>query len=224
MQSAKDAATNRRARRKRVVGGSKLFGDLFLEYHFGWEPLVKDIGGAVDLLQKPYPRGKVTGRGSSDKGSGIVHTQVGNEVAHDDYKIINKVRIQAEVSVSNQNLFLASQMGFVNPLSVAWELVPFSFVVDWFTNVGQVLGSMTDFVGVSLGDTMITYKQETIRDWIRFNTVSGVVRGNTAKGVFVRRTLPGVIPGPSLVLKPFKGFSVTRGLTAISLLLQQLRK
>lgn len=197
----------------------KGFGNLFLEYHFGWEPLVKDIGGAIDLLQKPYPQGKVKGRGKrTDEWK--THSSSFGYIEDHAYRYVSNVTIAAKVAVSNHNLFLASQMGFVNPFSVAWELVPFSFVVDWFTNVGQVLGSMTDFVGVSLQDAYVSIKQETSHVW----QTSGpsYLRGSNSHGVYFRR-VPGNPSGPTLELKPFKGFSVIRGVTAISLLLQQLK-
>lgn len=198
---------------------AKAFANNFLEFHFGWEPLVKDIGGAVDLLQKPYPQGKVTARGQqrveviSDTTSGGVHY-------YDRVNYDSNAMISAQVQVTNPNLYLANQLGFVNPLSVAWELVPFSFVVDWFVNVGQVLASFSDFAGVSLTGAFVTRFQKTSK--YRFYHGPGYYRQSLATGVYVRRTV-GSPPGPTLRLKPFQGFSVTRGVTAVSLLVQQLR-
>lgn len=199
----------------------KAFGDLFLEFHFGWEPLVKDIGNSVNILQRPYPQGKVSGSGSSsdsfyefrDEGGGYFHETRRNW----DFILKNG----ALVKVTNPNLFLANQMGFVNPLVVAWELVPFSFVVDWFANVGQVLSSMTDFVGVELTDTYTTVLERTTHSTHIWGP-DDFQRGSNGRAIFMER-YPGNYPSTSFTIKPFKGFSVTRGLTAISLLLQQLR-
>jgi hypothetical protein len=44
-------------------------------------------------------------------------------------------------------------MGVVNPLSIAWEVIPFSFVVDWFIPVGQVLEACTATMGLSFVDS-----------------------------------------------------------------------
>jgi hypothetical protein len=38
---------------------------------------------------------------------------------------------------------LLAQTGFTNPANVIWELVPFSFVVDWFIRIGDYLNACT---------------------------------------------------------------------------------
>jgi len=112
--------------------------------------------------------------------------------------------------------FKASQLGFVNPVSVAWQLVPFSFVVDWFVNVGQFIGSYTDFVGVEQSNPCVTRYQ--VADCI----VSANNRPYVYEGlsIYVRRTLG--IPSPSLKVRPWNGVSPVRAATAIALLIQQL--
>lgn len=204
----------------RKVRRSKRFADNFLEYHFGWEPLVKDIGGAIDLLQKPYPLGKVFGKGYGRREYPDIFTSGGVRY-FDRVNYDSGVLIAAHIRISNPNLFLANQLGFANPLSVAWELVPFSFVVDWFVNVGQILGSFTDFAGVTIENASVSRFQKTSK-LRRYSAPWGYFRQSLATGIFVRRTI-GSIPGPSLTIKPFEGFSVIRGTTAIALLLQQLR-
>jgi hypothetical protein len=65
-------------------------------------------------------------------------------------------KIGATVDLINPDLQLLQQMGLVNPLSIAWEVVPFSFVVDWFTKFGGVIDATTDFVGCRLRDPYTT--------------------------------------------------------------------
>lgn len=192
---------------------SKWFANNWLEYHFGWEPLVKDIGAAIETLQNPIPPKRIKGRGSFKSKTYIDTGSFGSK----GYRVIDaKCRMQADVRVTNPNLHLASQLGFVNPLAVAWELVPFSFVVDWFVNVGQCLASFTDFAGVSLENPMTTTFQVGNED-ARWYT--GWV--NRYRSVYVQRAT--TISGPSLHARPWKGVSPVRAATAISLLVQQLR-
>jgi hypothetical protein len=131
----------------------------------------------------------------------------------------------AVVSVSNPNLAIANQMGFVNPLSVAWEAVPFSFVVDWFSNVGQCLSAMTDFVGFNIERSYTTVFVSLTGEYLDVADVPNrwdlsSYNLNVNQGVTVTRSTG--ITGPVLKRTPFKGMSVSRGATAISLLVQQL--
>lgn len=119
----------------------------WLELHFGWTPLLGDISDAVDVLTSPnFGSRKIVASASS------VFTKNHSEGAWGaNSKSSGRfgVRFEGDVRISNPNAFLASQLGLVNPAAIAWELVPFSFVVDWFSNVGQILDSYSDFVGVT---------------------------------------------------------------------------
>jgi hypothetical protein len=127
------------------------------------------------------------------------------------------VECGAEVFVSNPNTALANQMGFINPAAVAWELVPFSFLVDWFLPVGDFLNSFTDLLGHSVHYPYTTTKR----------VASGLAR--QADGRFITDTqidacnLNRVLSLPTYKLRtvPFKGLSLSRGATAISLVIQQ---
>lgn len=218
----------------RKVSRKKSFANNWLEYHFGWEPLVKDIGASLEIAIDPYFPKKVraSGRDLYNKRNFNLTNPGGNIsfTTQKVYTIDSLCSIGGYVEVVNPNVALLSQLGFINPLSVAWELVPFSFVVDWFGNVGQVLASMTDRAGLNIRDGFYTHKQTNTNVQLsRYGALqvpSGHVTGETylEQGitcVHVRRRTG--IPTPSLALKSFHGFSPVRGLTAISLLLQGLR-
>lgn len=207
----------------------KSFGDQWLEYHFGWEPLIQDMHNAVQALSKAdfgYHKVRAVGRDlmtyqdRTDSHSGGV-TYYGRY----DRRVSYNVRMGCAVRVSNPNAYLANQYGVINPLSVAWEAVPYSFVVDWFSNVGQCLSAMTDFVGFDIVDPYTTTSEE-----ISISGSEGSYGGRPVqnsrgeyhgKSIKIYRSYG--ISGPTLTLKPFNGLSVSRGATAISLLLQKLR-
>jgi hypothetical protein len=205
------------------VSKKKRWQDNWLEYHFGWEPLVNDIGAGIEVLsERPDPTRvvKVSKQSTLTVVSGSPST-----ISIFD-KIETRCKMQARVRITNPNLHLAQQLGFVNPLSVAWEAVPFSFVVDWFTNVGQVLGSMTDFAGTEMESSFTTVFQTANRleqgkmnyDKPPFYQIGSA--GYTS--VYLRRS--NGIPSPVLRMTPWKGFSPARGATAVALLLQTLKK
>jgi hypothetical protein len=128
-------------------------------------------------------------------------------------------KIASDVLVSDLTLWKLNQLGLINPASVAWELVPLSFIADWFGTIGLWLGGFTDFVGLSMNR-----KQHVI--FVKGQGHTRLEWGSTYiefdwRVAAMRRVLG--IPGPTLALKPFRGLSVTRGLTAISLILGYLR-
>lgn len=47
----------------------------------------------------------------------------------------------------SSSLSTLQQLGVTNPLLLAWELVPYSFIADWFIPVGDYLQSLDRFLG-----------------------------------------------------------------------------
>lgn len=198
----------------------KDFGNNYLEYHFGWEPLLKDIHANIKILTDPFM--SQTGRHVFAKGNEsllkAMPKPIGLYNVASYFEVIRSgVELGANFVITNPNEVKAGQLGLVNPLVLAWELIPFSFLVDWFVNVGQVLASYTDFVGY------------TIKDGYESRLVSATETqywrddGNKYPIIYTRRHLsvkrrPVSNFGPRLVWKPPRLPSVTRALTAVSLL------
>jgi hypothetical protein len=133
------------------VSAKRSLANNWLEYSFGWKPLIEDIYNAADHLQNPIKSVRPTGSarathsyknvsGSVASGFWNIQTVFGSRYA----------KLGCEVSINNANLYLLNRLGLANPASVVWELIPFSFVVDWFTTVGQFLSQGTDFLGLTV--------------------------------------------------------------------------
>jgi len=214
---------------KGLKATAKSFGNNFLKYHFGWEPLVNDIGAAVNTLQHPVAQKAIKGRGRTQDLE-VFRNDFGNPALYGvrttTYTYYTSCQIGCMVRVDNPNLYLASQLGFVNPVSVAWELVPFSFVVDWFVNVGQFLGQYSDFAGTEVSHIYVTYFQHILLGDVH-TAGHPLVTPNAYSGQYVthymQREVPGSLPGVTLRAAPLKAPSPVRAATAISLLVQQLR-
>lgn len=196
---------------------AKAFGDNWLKYHFGIEPLVKDIHAAIDTLQKPMNSKRVKGKATIPSR----RLDSGNNGESVRWEVKTSCRMGCTVTVNNPNLYLANQLGLVNPASFAWELIPFSFVVDWFTNVGQFLSQMTDFAGLSVSQAFTTvYQRSTGSANLIPDQPSVFYRVEYGKWAVLRSE---GITGPSLHIKPWKGVSPVRAATACALLVQQLK-
>lgn len=166
---------NMKRRPKGLKPNAKSAASNWLEYWLGWAPLVGDIGNAISVLQSPYKTLAVKSSGS-DSTSLNVRTRIGSlpgdvSSSTEVYTWNVRCHMAMEYFVSNPNLHLANQLGFVNPYTVAWELVPMSFVVDWFANVGDFLGQWTMFAGLTSVSQRTTYlhKQKKTYDY-RFDS------------------------------------------------------
>jgi len=130
------------------------FSALWLELQYGWKPLISDVYELVDYLGQQPKIGlfRVTGSASDfvdakSIGSGL------NSIQIDRYmKLEVKARVMLWATVSNQRLYTASQLGLLNPASIAWELTPFSFIVDWFLPIGKFLDNLDAGAGITLVD------------------------------------------------------------------------
>lgn len=186
----------------------------WLEYHFGWSPLIGDIYSGIKALEAPINstaiKASATGYNSESERRGAFSPNFA-------WKVKTRVAHGCEVKVTNPNLALASQLGLVNPASIAWELVPFSFVIDWFSNVGQVIASHTDWVGLETQREFYVIHEDGLESefWNNYGWTHLTHLLRTRRGT-------GIVT-PVVAIKPFKGFSATRGATAIALLIQAMK-
>lgn len=207
---------------------SRSFADNFLEWHFGWSPLIKDIHRSCEILTSDPPRQiSVIGKGRSDWSWSYLDTSHGRRYSgvHAGYC---RAKVFARISVENPNSYLASQLGLLNPLSVGWELIPFSWVVDYFLNVSDVLKQLNAHVGLSLTDQQWTYQSFDACTGSYFNSHLNPVDGwviKTTGSIFERV----IGPPPAIALglrkkwvNPFSG-SPWRAASVVAVLAQQLK-
>jgi hypothetical protein len=193
---------------------------LWLEYWFGWSPMVQDIYDAGDVIQQPLPYG--TGKGSA---GGVYNLH--QKTTYDEHRTFARVKykLQADFSLENPNLYLMNRLGLANPATVAWELIPFSFVVDWFTGFGQYVNSMSDFVGLEMTRACTTKFIDGVDSYEIFAPFDPYGYSGKAKCNYIAliRTLGIQGPSPNLQVSANLGQSLTRTATAVSLLTQILK-
>lgn len=146
----KDLRRNKHASKSKR---NEIVGNTWLEYSFGWAPLLKDaegLGEAAGLIAAGLP-----GRG--------VHKKVGRESETPytmGYVTLTKIgtisfervrRMETQVTMYGQIKDDVGQpgqwpraLGLTGDqiLPTIWELVPWSFAIDYFTGVGDFISSM----------------------------------------------------------------------------------
>jgi len=147
-------------------GGSKRWSDalskLWLEYSFGWIPFMSDIEDAKkayislfekDRLIKISAGGKDFKRISnvqSNSSTPFAHSQgffgFTNENFQDQIELVRyRGVVQAQAVTTSRAQY--KRFGFTPSefIPTAWELLPWSFLVDYFSNIGSILeASVTD--------------------------------------------------------------------------------
>lgn len=154
--------------------------DNWLEYNYGWKPLVQDVYNAVESYQKG-----ITGKGSRIR----VAQHYGapppprRPPGYDPYSYkdptvgrhVGRSSAQFSGTVTNSRARTLQELGFLNPALLAWEKLPYSFVVDWFLPIGDLLAGLTAGAGLSAVSGSITY-DETITSYYGDNHTHSVDR------------------------------------------------
>lgn len=132
---------------------AQMLANAWLEWTYGWRPLMQtmyDINSQLafnkvpELLRVsassrlPYPRR--VNRVSSIGIAGGVTNSFNEQVKFTSSSKVG-CRIECSILPRDSNLNLAEWTS-LNPATIAWELVPYSFVVDWFIEVGDWLRNL----------------------------------------------------------------------------------
>lgn len=140
----------------RIRDASKRAGDLWLGFGFGVQPLLSDAESIAQSLaayfNAPSRVEKYTGVShydwvSSLTGSVMPCCQFGNFKTRGRFEHSLKYKFTAGVLIdmrSGNDYSLSDQLG-LKPgaiIPTAWELVPFSWVVDYFTTAGDYLSDV----------------------------------------------------------------------------------
>ena len=122
---------------------AKKAGSRWLEYQYGWKPLAQDLyDTAIQLARNFEPLMIAEARATESKTEvfdGVAYLGVPEKVSRlQSQRVYMKVRYKPSSDFNN----LLSNFTSLNPASIAWELTPYSFVVDWFVDVGGYMRSM----------------------------------------------------------------------------------
>jgi len=145
-----------------------------LNYQFGWKPLLSDLAGLLGVQASVDKRVAQLSR-LHEKGGGSFKADVGTVtlpgtkslwafppgggtmyVRHTGFcrrwisvSWIPSYDPRTEIPDLNQIRHQAfrSVLGLTVDLSTAWELLPWSWLVDWFSNLGSILAARRNLVG-----------------------------------------------------------------------------
>lgn len=128
---------------------SKEISDLWLEFRYAVRPLIFEAESALNAFKKHIALGKrFTARGFSQDSSESTSTESYN-VGWNGWATLTWSKTHTESYEARAGclyiIHLTDErdwgviLGLDRPISTVWELTPFSFVIDWFLSIGNVL-------------------------------------------------------------------------------------
>lgn len=181
---------------------------LWLQYRYGIVPVIKDIEGILRGIERPRGLVRQTVRGNVSSHETLV---VQSQTVISPMTSIILRQTEDDVTVRAMSLDeyvadLSSNVGFTTKglITVPYELMKLSFVLDWLVNVGDYLGAIVPAFGLKqLGSCVVT-KRKLRSTWTILSTSitagaelvtspSGVA--NLTEETTIRRSLgsPGIV-------------------------------
>ncbi len=108
----------------------------WLELQYGWKPLLGDVFEASKAFEKLTQPPRVSTVRASVKKSGTFNGSAGALRYKSEYSEQLTRSITYEMV---ESLSAPRSLGLLDPYSVVWELIPYSFVVDWFIPIGTYI-------------------------------------------------------------------------------------
>lgn len=140
----------RRFNKQYATDRAKAAANAWIELQYGWKPLISEVQGAAEALAELSFQ-RVTGKAKAQKSRELEiesTSALGQKTSSLSCSTTIFVKSSVLFSIDNS---LASQLagiGLTNPLSPAWELTPWSFIVDWFIPIGNTIAALDATIGV----------------------------------------------------------------------------
>jgi hypothetical protein len=139
---------------------SKNAAQLWLELQYGWKPLIRDIYSAAEAIESglkdPVSKYVVVKKVHDAQPPNDLSVVGGyGRVRYDGHETY-VVKAGIRVFVSNATLARIGAHGLTNPMALAWELFPLSFVIDWLYPIKPFLEGLTNHIGLRYDDGYLT--------------------------------------------------------------------
>lgn len=165
----------------------------YLEWVYGLKPLLTDLSATIQVLD------------SSKDFSWDLETYGNAELSREDRlswadcfrKWHCHAKLHATVTCTNPNLHKAESLGITNPVALAYQLIPFSFIFDYIYDIGGYLSALDDMFGLKLERAYTTQYHEGGG----YDHYYGNTYGCDWTSMFMKRTPLSAFPAPRPYLK-----------------------
>lgn len=159
---------------------AKLSTDFWLELRYALRPLIYECVQAVNALHTQVKRAtRQTARGHDEIKE---NSSTATEETYLSCARVQTTRIRTRKTSYRAGVLyeidsdingILSLWGFDQPFDTIWELTPFSFIIDWFFNVGNTIGSWTTNASLTPLSSWVT-QIHTLTEYASCSTPSAV--------------------------------------------------
>jgi len=146
---------------QRVVGNRKTYSRAWLEYQYMWKPMMADIYTGCQIIHeglKKKGQFSVSSRKRAQRDCSSFKSQPVNfSIWFHSGTVQQFAETKYYFKIVSPWLATLNQMGIINPAAIAWNLMPYSFVLDWFLPIGAWLENLTNTVGTEFVGGYSTY-------------------------------------------------------------------
>lgn len=160
-----DLQKNRRGSKR---ARQRVLSNTWLEHSFGWKPLISDIESGCLLLDRMLyypPRQPVRGVGKAQTAinptyhtwnpHGATTIKI-NRQSKSETIVVYRGAVRLDPSDSPAFRWRQAGLTLDHFVPTLWELVPWSFLVDYFTNIGEIIDAW------SLGRMNLNWSNKTV--------------------------------------------------------------
>lgn len=139
----------RKARKGEVQRSLKSWAQVWLTARYGIRPLVYDLCNALEALRKYGAKNRIRFH-ASGTNEWVTTSAASQQMTYRTFwlyqlQTTRTVKVQVRAGVLTEPMFesagVLDLIGLGEVIKAAWDLVPYSFVIDWFSNIGNVLVS-----------------------------------------------------------------------------------
>jgi len=128
----------------------------WLELQYGWKPLIQDVRESMEALKRlneassPLVRRVTSSVTDKIKANYPIQHRVitGSRAGTMTYSVQTKAKYVLRYKIDDKLKAFLNQTGFTNPINLGWEIIPFSFVLDWFIPIGPYLETLKAWDGL----------------------------------------------------------------------------
>lgn len=215
---------------------------LWLEYSWGWAPAYEDIVKSLTVLTDPVLDKQIRVSHEqtfelTQEDSKWSNTWVGPGVYRSGhqrtvYNFTYRCASGCSFVVTNHNVLLANRLGLLNLPKLVYSVTAFSFLLEKYVNVGQMISSLTDLYGLSISRSWTSRRIDGYvnqsRDFVDLNapqqgSLVSRVKNYQLAHTYLKERRSGLI-GPTLTTREASVGSFGEAASYFALLIQILSK